>query len=105
MSLTNKNEDADLIIWPESPFPYLNSSPKMDNLLTRIEEDPTVLSGAWEYKNNKLYNSMIIFGTDQSYSKRHLVPFGEYVPFEDLLRDLIKFFNMPMSSISHGGSD
>ena len=105
VSLTNKNEDADLIIWPEAPLPYLNSSPKMDNLLTRIEEGPVVLSGAWEYKNNKLHNSMIIFGTDQTYSKRHLVPFGEYVPFEDLLRGLIKFFDMPMSSISQGDSD
>ena len=80
--------NADLVIWPESPLPYLNSNPRMQDLINKLEEGPDVLSGSWQYKNNKLYNSMTIFGTDQTYFKRHLVPFGEYVPFEGLLRGL-----------------
>ena len=103
--LTNQNKKEDLIIWPESPLPYLSSNPKMDRLIERIEEGPGVLSGSWQYKNNSLYNSMTILGTDQTYLKRHLVPFGEYVPFEGILRGLIEFFNMPMSSLSEGGSN
>ena len=102
MNLTNKNKTEDLIIWPESPLPYLSSNPKMENLIARIEEGPEVLSGSWKYNNNSLYNSMTILGTDQTYLKRHLVPFGEYVPFENILRGLIDFFNMPMSSLSEG---
>ena len=102
VNLTNKNKTEDLIIWPESPLPYLSSNPKMENLIARIEEGPEVLSGSWEYNNNSLYNSMTILGTDQTYLKRHLVPFGEYVPFENILRGLIDFFNMPMSSLSEG---
>ena len=102
VNLTNKNKTEDLIIWPESPLPYLSSNPKMEKLIVRIEEGPEVLSGSWTYNNNSLYNSMTILGTDQTYLKRHLVPFGEYVPFENILRGLIDFFNMPMSSLSEG---
>lgn len=105
VNLTNKNMNADLIIWPESPLPYLNSNSRMEALINKLEEGPDVLSGAWQYKNNRLYNAMTIFGTNQTYFKRHLVPFGEYVPFEGLLRGLIEFFNMPMSSLSEGHSN
>ncbi|MDC0443108.1 apolipoprotein N-acyltransferase [Gammaproteobacteria bacterium] len=104
INLTNQNKTKDLIIWPESPLPYLTSDPKMEKLIARIEEGPAVLSGSWKYKNNSLYNSMTILGTDQTYLKRHLVPFGEYVPFEEILRGLIDFFDMPMSSLSEGSS-
>ena len=102
VNLTNKNKTEDLIIWPESPLPYLSSNPKMEKLIARVEEGPEVLSGSWTYKNNSLYNSMTILKTEQTYLKRHLVPFGEYVPFENILRGLIDFFNMPMSSLSEG---
>ncbi len=102
IELTNENLNEDLIIWPESPLPYLNFSLKMENLLTRLDGAPPIISGAWEYENNKLHNTMTVLGSNQSYSKRHLVPFGEYVPFEGILRGLINFFDLPMSSVSKG---
>ena len=74
----------------------------MTSFLERTKNLPTILSGGCDYKDAGLQNVMSILGTTQSYSKRHLVLFGEYIPFETIFRGLIKFFDMPMSSIKPG---
>ena len=52
------------------------------------------------------YNSMLSIGQSEEglYHKQHLVPFGDYVPFE-WLRGLIAFFNLPMSSFVPGPAE
>jgi apolipoprotein N-acyltransferase len=51
----------------------------------------------------RYYNGLISIGSaEDRYYKRHLVPFGEYLPFKAQLRPLIDWFEVPMSDFSPG---
>ncbi len=54
-------------------------------------------------ETRRYYSSLVSIGkTPGVYHKRHLVPFGEYVPLEFLIRGLVNFFDLPMSGFSQG---
>lgn len=101
--------DSDLLIWPESaiPVPPQDVTPYIDFLDNYASETNTALiTGIPLYAEGRYFNSVMVLGEDEgTYSKRHLVPFGEYIPLEDMLRGLIAFFDRPMSSFSAGAND
>ncbi len=81
--------DAQIVVWPEGATLY---SPSYDNtLLSTVHEklpDRTVIFGAPSIDNGIYYNSAYEItpdGQSYRYDKRHLVPFGEYIPFGDWL--------------------
>lgn len=86
---------ADLIVWPETAIPtFINEYDTMDRLITLMKETGIPLfSGAVTYGRNGgedyFFNSAVLFSIDgvikQQYDKIHLVPFGEYIPFESSL--------------------
>jgi apolipoprotein N-acyltransferase len=110
----------DLIVWPESAIPrfrnevqeYLGSIAALTNdsqtaLITGIPTAETNDEGQNTTRSNSFfssyYNSVIGLGlATGTYHKQHLVPFGEYVPFEKWLRGTIAFFDLPMSVFSAG---
>ncbi len=96
MEPANGNHVA-LIAWPESPAPFVEVEPRFKDSLREIahkEQAPIVVGniGVDEptaVEELRFYNSALIIGADGErvgrYDKIHLVPFGEYVPFANLL--------------------
>ena len=80
----------DLVIWPESAIPW--SLHHAEGALSEIAAaggTSQVALGARRVEGRRIYNAMVALGPQgavaQSYDKHHLVPFGEYMPFGDLL--------------------
>ena len=93
--------DAHILIWPESAFPFFLTReadamaqiadllPKGTVLITGSVRAPDVPPGV---RITRAYNSIYVIDHDGSvlsvYDKLHLVPFGEYLPFQDLMEKL-----------------
>jgi apolipoprotein N-acyltransferase len=93
--------DASILIWPESAFPFFLTReadamaqiadllPKGTVLITGSVRAPDVPAGA---RITRAYNSIYVIDHDGSvlsvYDKLHLVPFGEYLPFQDWMEKL-----------------
>jgi len=102
---------SDLIVWPENAATVFYHQAKtgfFDPLAIEARENNSdILLGLpiYDDKGERYYNGMMSLGTETGfYHKRHLVPFGDYVPFE-WLRGLIAFFDLPMSSFYPGADD
>ena len=99
---------SDLIIWPETAIPmfYYPGAAIEKDLLEITHHGHTRLLTGLPYvdrKTDRYYNSIVMFNDKVSYyHKRHLVPFGEYLPFKSLLGNLLKFLQIPMSDFSAG---
>ncbi|MGY3569015.1 apolipoprotein N-acyltransferase [Vibrio paucivorans] len=114
--LSRENWDADVIIWPEAAIPAFEY--EIPSFLRNLDSaakmnDSAIITGVVNQgEDKKFYNSILALGQtpygdysydpSERYHKHHLLPFGEFVPFEDILRPLAPFFNLPMSSFSQG---
>lgn len=96
---TSNLKGIDLLIWPESAFPFLilEKPAKLSALAALLPKGTHLISGAARADSEvntatgkrDVYNSIFVFN-DQAeavaaYDKTHLVPFGEYLPFQSLL--------------------
>ncbi|MBC7473869.1 MAG: apolipoprotein N-acyltransferase [Candidatus Sericytochromatia bacterium] len=101
-----KNDKTDLMVWPESAIVdyYYNNSTLVDpEIFKRVKNytkstDTYLLSGIFTIQNPKapnqaFFNSIIGIAPDGkvlgTYSKHHLVPFGEYLPFRNVLEKIV----------------
>jgi len=120
LDLTRVNYDADIIIWPESAIPAME--PAVQDYLTTVNRsallnDSAIITGVinYNFESKEYFNSLITLGKKQTeddqgyfynhsnrYSKNHLLPIGEFVPFQEWLRPIAPLFNLPQSSFSRG---
>jgi len=93
--------DASILIWPESAFPFFLTRepdvmaqiadllPKGTVLITGSVRAPDLPAGT---RITRAYNSIYLIDHDGTvlsvYDKLHLVPFGEYLPFQDWMEKL-----------------
>jgi apolipoprotein N-acyltransferase len=93
--------DANILIWPESAFPFFLTReadamaqiadllPRGTVLITGSVRAPDLPAGV---RITRAYNSIYVIDHDGSvlsvYDKLHLVPFGEYLPFQGLMEKL-----------------
>ena len=107
--LTRQNWDSRLILWPEAAITVFHHE-VADNYLAQLAAEARthgtdIVLGipVLDHSTRRYYNSLLSLGaTPGFYHKRHLVPFGDYLPLAEWLRGLIHFFDLPMSGFSAG---
>ena len=111
LGMTDAHWQTDLILWPETaiPIPQDQAGKVIDHIREQLGENSTLITGIpWygysgQIEDYTFHNSIMAIGNgDGMYHKQKLVPFGEYVPLQGLLRGLIGFFDLPMSSFTPG---
>jgi len=100
---------SQLIVWPENAITvfYQDFKESFFDPMSREarEHGSDIVGGAPVLAEDgvRYYTSMVSLGSHEGfYHKSHLVPFGEYVPLENLLRGLIRFFDLPMTGFIPG---
>lgn len=110
-----------LVIWPEAAVPRIE--PLADDFLENLDKsafysDTAIITGIIDYnlRTQEAWNNLIVLGKQtpdadsghyfhghaNRFSKHHLLPIGEFVPFESFLRQLAPIFDLPMSSFNRG---
>jgi apolipoprotein N-acyltransferase len=109
---TRAHFGADLVLWPEAAVTEFYHRVADDFLLPLAREArrhgtdlvigvPVLARDG----SHRYYNSVVALSGEHApgfYHKRHLVPFGDFVPFQEWLRGLFRAFDLPMSGFHHG---
>ena len=108
LALSRRHAKADLIVWPETALPaiYQDVGPLVRATDRHFAATGTALLFGVPWHDempDRLYNSLVLLGSERGlYHKRHLVPFGEYLPLRPLLLPLTRMLGVPSPDFSRG---
>ncbi len=111
---TRAHWNSELVIWPETSVPafaHLVDERLLQPLAQEAQLNSSeVLIGipVWQQKDRRYFNGLVQLADGKvagQYLKRHLVPFGEFMPLDSLLRPLLTWMKIPMSSFAAGASE
>nr|WP_306173993.1 apolipoprotein N-acyltransferase [Pseudoalteromonas shioyasakiensis] len=119
--MTRPHWNADLVVWPEAAVPEIEAL--ADSFLVGLDSaasfnETALITGIVDYQldTKTIFNTLIVLGNKERddkhghyqylgknrYQKHQLLPIGEFVPFEDILRPIAPLFDLPMSSFTRG---
>jgi apolipoprotein N-acyltransferase len=97
-------DDIAIVVWPETAVPFLlaDDPEALAAVANVLPAETTLLVGSWRLVDERdadgrfiryrAYNSVLVVDAagriTGSYDKIHLVPLGEYLPFQDFLESL-----------------
>ncbi|HLT92029.1 MAG TPA: apolipoprotein N-acyltransferase [Woeseiaceae bacterium] len=102
--------DSDLVVWPEVAIPA--AAEDVDWYLELLEGQlrhagQSLVLGIQERENDRYYNSVLLLDGQrrQFYRKRHLVPFGEYFPVPESVRQWMRMRSLPSYDMAPGAPE
>lgn len=103
--LSLQHQNADLVVWPEVAIPgwYRDVESRFLEPLAR-ELKPELVVGVLRQseEQGRYYNAAIQISGNEYY-KRHLVPFGEYAPFDESIGGFVrKQLGIPLPDFKRG---
>jgi apolipoprotein N-acyltransferase len=108
LELTENHWDADIIVWPETAVPAFHS--ELGELLGVLADQARAENAdlyiglpVADREAGRYFNGVLLVNRPGSeYYKRHLVPFGEYLPLRRWLGGIFRFLAIPLSDFSPG---
>ncbi len=110
--MTAAHWDSQVIVWPESSVPaylsdvYESFLRPLGQVAKAHHTDVIVSVPSYGNAEGEKYNSVITLGSEERmYRKIHLLPFGEYMPWQPVAGWILQHFNMRLSSFTPGKPD
>lgn len=95
-----------IIIWPETAIPMTlqGAADYIQSINDKAKESNTqLILGIPIQRGKGYYNAVVTLGKEQRvYVKRHLVPFGEYVPISKWIERMLNAMDIPTSVLLPG---